>query len=391
MRKLSQAVVGIALTCLCIGMFAHGVAANASDGSCSKPAEHAATTAVDVPDYASEADRADLADTSAEEAQWLQMRSSTVDALAASDDPRDWAVAALIEPFSSDKAIKDRNKALASLAADAAPDDVLVQWLALATLHASNAAADSVPVQNLQALEPDNAAVWLDSLNAAFKSKDATGVDVALEHMAASNRFDLHYAAIARTVAQVYLRYPLAGYIRAQAQNQDWTESDEDIALIMGSALASAYALPSFQDLTLACSIDPATGKNAWRADACAQVGRLLATHGSTLISSRIGFSILRLSHTYTERDVQAARDLDWVWTGLATLSPNDPKQASKVGIARMRDWIATGNEVESIRRGMVRAGYPVTAPTDWVDKSSPFSAKRLEDDQRYANYRAEQ
>ena len=386
MREIRQAIVGIAAILLCMGISVHSAAASTSDGSCSKPAQHAADSVVDVPDYATQADNANIAERSTEAAR---LWNSTIDSLSASNNPRDWALAAFINLLPRDGVDRTQTAALAARAAAAAPDDVLIQSMTLAALDASSGADTSVAAQNLQVLEPDNAAAWMNSLNTAFANKDATGVDVALEHMAAGNRFDLHYAAIASAVAEVYLRYPLAEQYRAQAQDQGWPGSDEDIALAMGSVSAAGFALPAFQNLVLACSIDPQTGKNVWRGPDCAHVGRLLAMHSNTLISKKTGFALLRVSHTYTNQDVQNARELDWLRTSWVKLFATDPADGSALAIAQMKDWIATGNEVESMRRGLVRAEYPVSPPADWVDESSSFSAKRLQDDKRSADYRA--
>ncbi|MBS0515615.1 MAG: hypothetical protein JSS16_09090 [Proteobacteria bacterium] len=47
-----------------------------------------------------------------------------------------------------------------------------------------------------------------------------------------------------------------------------------------------------------------------------------------------------------------------------------------------MDDQNATGNELEAMRRELVREGLPTEPPADWIDTRSPFSAERLRADE---------
>jgi hypothetical protein len=96
--------------------------------------------------------------------------------------------------------------------------------------------------------------------------------------------------------------------------------------------------------------------------------------------------AVLRVSKTFSDDDVHLARDTDWVLDrSSATMTALESSRDPSVGdalVAYMTDWFATGNEIEAMRRAVVRSGGAVTPPDDWVDKMSPFSEKRLQQDQ---------
>lgn len=355
-------------------------AAEASTGgSCTQPATPAQNDVVAVPDYDTEASALPDPDIAAAQTAWKQYQDSVFEALSASANPHDWALAAGLGSFMpNSESTSPQRAALAVRATTAAPDDVLVQWLALGRLRSAGDSADSAPLHALQALEPDNAAVWLDSLTAAVKVKDATAVAIALERMADSKRFDLHYLAIVRLAAGAYRRYPVPDTYFAYTKVSGMPDTQDALVDTMGFVFASAYALPSFQSLVHACSIDPQTGANALHAPDCARIGHLLVAHADTLIAQRIGFAVLRVSHTFNDNDVQIARQQDWIFAQrIDADSENTPRGA----IAFMRDFYTTGNEIDAMRLAVARAGKPLEPPVDWVDKRSPFSAARLRED----------
>ncbi len=376
----------MSFSCMLLAVAACAFAADASsDGACTQPAARTQAAAVDVPDYAAEASAPPDPDETAAQAAWKQYAGSVLDALKSSSDPRDWAIAALIGNIPSDESnrafesIRANSAVLATRAAAAAPNDSLVQWLALASLHSSDT-SDIGPLQALQSLESDNEAVWLESLNAATHAKDSTGTDIALERMADSKSFDLHLAAIAQAIADVYRRYPMPDSVNAYAQALGTPITKDTMADIMGSSLAMAFILPAFQDLVLACRVDPSTGDNVLHAPDCARIGRMMATQSDTYLANRIGFAVLRTSQTFTDADVESSRRIDWIMAQHA-IADSASVESPQADIAYLHDWYVTGNEVEAMRRAVARAGKPLEPPVDWIDKNSPFSAQRLQSD----------
>jgi hypothetical protein len=47
------------------------------------------------------------------------------------------------------------------------------------------------------------------------------------------------------------------------------------------------------------------------------------------------------------------------------------------------QDWIATGSELSAMRAAVKRSGQALTPSADWVDEQSPFSERRLQEDQK--------
>ncbi len=384
--KLMQSIAA-ALICA-VGLAAHAGAESVdANGSCSGPAAAGAQTAiVTTPDYLAGNDESQAPDPRAEAAEkaWVAYQASVFDALRHSPAPRDWALAS-VAGLTFDKqtgAADSGRNALLERALAAAPDDALVQWIAVMRLHAA-AVESAAPLRRLQLLEPDNAAVWLETLTQAQKRNDAPGVDRALNRMASSSRFDGHFIDLSRAFLDAYQRAPPAASVAPQ---DDPFRSARAAPYAYAAAITAATALPAFQDLLNACRIDPRTGANAQRSIDCAAAGRLMAARSDTLIANRIGLSMLRVSHTFSDDDVSRARTQDWVreqFTAKLLASAGSPDEsAAEDMITYHTDWFETGSEVEAMRRAVARSRIPITPPDDWTDKSSPFSEDRFEQDQ---------
>jgi len=140
--------------------------------------------------------------------------------------------------------------------------------------------------------------------------------------------------------------------------------------------------MPAYQHLVEACRLDPVSRVNANRAADCGTLGHLLIARGSSLVANRIGYAVLRVSRAYTDGDVAAARRDDWVYAQYMTLITDDSAFATAESIAAYeKDWFETGNEFETIRRRLVRAGIALEPPDDWADEKGAFSAEHLRAD----------
>jgi hypothetical protein len=378
-----------ALLILAAGIDAQvGAASEEASGSCDGPTPTVEAPAYSTPDYGIENEAAVAPDPQAEIAQraWKDYQAQIFDGLRHSPQPRDWALAGVaVLDFTGETSRGPERDALLKRAVDAAPGDALVQWIA--ARRRVDGAIDAIAADALQGLrskEPDNAAVWLHDLIAAQKRKDAGAVDEALNRMATASRFDGHLTDLAQALVEVYQRTPVPAL--PATPGTEFLQSPNVLPYAIAMAAASASALPAFQDLIAACRIDPATGANAPRSADCAAVGRLMAARGDTVIANHIGMAVLRVSKTFSDDDVHLARDTDWVLDrSSATMTALESSRDPSVGdalVAYMTDWFATGNEIEAMRRAVVRSGGAVTPPDDWVDKMSPFSEKRLQQDQ---------
>ena len=384
--KLMQSV---AATLICAVGLATQAGAEPADtnGSCSGPkAADEQTAIVTTPDYLAGNDESEAPDPQAEAAEkaWVDYQASVLDALRHSPAPRDWALATVAGlTFDKQSAAADIERdALLKRAMAAAPDDALVQWIAVMRLHPA-AVESAASLRRLQLLEPGNAAVWLQTLIRAQKHNDAAGVDQALNRMASGSRFDGHFIDLSRALLDAYQRTPPAATVAAQ---DDPFRSARAAPYVYAASITTATALPAFQDLLNACRVDPRTGTNAQRSIDCAAAGRLMAARGDTLIANHIGLSMLRVSRTFSDDDVSQARMQDWLreqfTTKLLALAGSPDESAAEDMITYQTDWMETGSEVEAMRRAVARAGTPVTPPDDWTDKFSPFSEDRFQQDQ---------
>ena len=360
-----------------------GRAAESNPGATTPAAEPAQTSLHDEP--------ADALGQRAEQL-WLTYSTATFNSLTTSSNPRDWLLATLVNPWSEQIATEQHQTALLDRAVAAAPDDLLVQWIALRRAPQSDTRRDIL--RNLERMEPENAAVWMEVLMQASRRKDQAAIDSALMRMAASKRNDEHLSDFIKAQLDIFKRYPFPDeyFTIAVEQNPELSqkESKETVPYTAAMAVASAFGLPAYQPLVQACTVNSQTGKNAARANDCKAIGRMLVAHATVSIDSRIGSAVLRRSHTFDDDDVQRARTQDWIWQQRVTLygDPTHQPPAEEI-IATVNDWIETGSEFESVLRALARAGKSMTPPPDWIDTQSPFSAERLHDDQLAAAHAA--
>jgi hypothetical protein len=360
-------------------------AAAATSGSCDKPASSAQESVVATPDYMSESEIAADPQQTAAQTAWDDYQTAVFEGLSKSPDPRDWALATLTEALQfdakkSNRTTQDQQVARLQRASRAAPDDMLVQWIATRSQRDdSNAEA----LRLLKRAEPDNAAVWLLDVDSAMRHKDQAATDVALQKMSASTRFDLHYAELIEALAQAYQRYPQPEYqpgsADSSASDQSREPSKEAIPLIAAFSVAAATAFPSFQAVLNACRVNQASRENVSRAGDCAAIGRLMAAHSDNFLSNRIGSALLRASRTFNQDDIQVARDQGWIYDQYASIiSDGDSPAAAARTVGFLHDWVETGAELEAMRRAVAQADRPASPPQDWADAQSPFSAERL-------------
>lgn len=309
------------------------------------------------------------------------------DALAASQDPHDWMLASILHWYGPASAERTTALNLLKRAAEALPDDANAQWLAMqeCNLAKQPAECDSTTT-TLERIEPDNSAVWLKALNHAAVERDAVGVDVALEHMASGTRFDDHLVGLQKPMTTAFQRFTAPPELAVKLLRINPEFSANKLMRSIAITATMAVALPAYQHLVRACTIDPERGLHVERATNCAKIGRLLSLQGSDLVSNEIGYAILRVSHTWNDADVQAARELDWLRTGAPKA---DGTGSDVLGIRHWEDWMTAGTESGALRVAMTRAGMPTTPPANWVDARSPFSDERLAEDRRYAADRA--
>lgn len=392
-----ESFLALALLLLVVGANAFPVAAaeasaaTPGSGSCEHSTESETTTptpGVDVPNYAVESvDMPDSREQAREEA-WKAYQKSLFDSLSHSSDPRDWVLAALLQPlqFYLDPTGQDTaaSEALLERAVRAAPDDVLVQWIAARASRSSEApsALAISATQRLKQLEPDNAAVLLEELAVPVRHGNATEVDAVLARMSARASYDEHLVDILKIALRAYRRYPVPADYWQFATTEEKDSPPEAFAFASALSVSVAVGGLSYQHLVEACRSNGVSRVQGNRAADCAALGHLMVTHGGTILANRIGYTVLRVSGTYTESDVAAARDDDWLYSKeVGALKAGNTAENAESIAAYEHDWLEAGNEFDAIRGKLSRLGVPTKPPQDWLDEHGMFSAERLRAD----------
>jgi hypothetical protein len=171
----------------------------------------------------------------------------------------------------------------------------------------------------------------------------------------------------------------------AQMPEEMRTVPKDAMPLIYATSITAAFALPAFQTLTNACRND-GNGRNADRAGDCQTIGRMMVASSDTLIGTAIGSAVLRMSRTYDDSDIAAARDVSWVRTQFTTLMHEETYSESSLArqLAFHQDWLDTNSETQAMRNALERAGIAVHPADDWVDTGSRFTTKVMAAEESY-------
>jgi len=208
------------------------------------------------------------AETLARHAAWDEQRLAALEVMRNSADPRVRALAALTGSFADPD--RKRDETAARSAADAVPDDVLVQWIALR--RAEFASGNYEPMlSRLKAVEPDNAVIWLEVLERAVYLKDAPRIDDALVRMSQSSRFDDHAAELKSALIEALTHAPASS-----AATPGGSEAD-DFASSYASNVINTVAVPVRTSLDAICGADADAGASLDYTADCASIMRLMA------------------------------------------------------------------------------------------------------------------
>jgi hypothetical protein len=246
MRKLARTVgIALGLSWVSVALGAAGPASAATDAA-AKVSPTDADTAVAMSE---DTDPAALRRRAIEQTYQARL----IESLNASANPRDWALAAIMAPSTPGPAHPTERKALLARAAAAAPDDALVQWIAvLQSAAGDDASAQSAYLTNLKRIEPDNAAVWAQELARAMQRQDRVATDAALKQMATSKRADEHLFELLAALVRTYKHYPMSDDYFSAAATQTASASSplmsrEAFPYLMANAITMAAALPAYQ------------------------------------------------------------------------------------------------------------------------------------------------
>lgn len=290
---------------------------------------------------------------------YKSFESSLDTAMRSGSHPLDWALAASGSPKPSRTigATTARSDGDLFRAAQAAPNDALVQWLVANyadTTTPEGAAHRAAAIEALTRIEPENGAVWMQALADAARRGDTAGVDAALVRMAEARSFDDHFVDIAHAWLDVYDRHPPPASLASDGY---------DAGFVAAFAKAAATAIPAYNPLVLACK-EPAN-----RAADCALAGRLMLEHANSLVARAIGFALLHTVDAATDADREMRRTLDWYAANAMRGSGEDGN--ARDALAYENDWRRMNDETEVRKSAIRRAGLPIEPPADWTAHAS--------------------
>ncbi len=315
------------------------------------PAEWAAPT--DEPD-------ADQGET------WRSYLRTVVEDLRGSGDVRERAIGLAVDM----RAVEERNEetepqpagidtTLADLAA-ANPDDRFVQWIAALAGNAGE--HNESAVARVRQLEPDNAAAWTLTLDTATETAEM------LRHAASATRYDEHAGAPILLLHAAFRRHPMSAELGESADDGIERHNPGSITAFVGamSIVAANLSVAPSANVLRTCKSDAAKADAAVRAD-CVTLARLMLNSDSSLMAVMVGESTLRALDAFDAADAGRARQLAW-WRSQSNSTIEDFERY-------VDDFVASGNEIEALRRMRARAGKE-NPPADWVSTAEKQAEK---------------
>jgi len=313
--------------------------------------------------WVAEADTERAIETATENA-WADYLKSVVDELRASADVRERAlglsvsdpeerqavITALANSDSTDSSPEATasSTALADLAA-ANPNAAFVQWVAAIHAEGNNEA-----IAALQRLQPDNAAAWLLALKSVSESQEA------LRLAAQATRFDDGSGERIQLLYAAFARHPMPAAQQAQWSARAEIAQAGDATKVGAFGNAMMLAMSNLQVAPMskawqACREVDAKKDAAVAAD-CVKIARLML-HSNSLVAATFGGGMLRTLGALEGADRETVRQLYWWQTSGSAMQ-------EKFG-GFIDDYLATGSEIEAMRRLMTAAGK-LDPPADW-------------------------
>lgn len=239
--------------------------------------------------------------------------------------------------------------ALADLAA-ANPDNAFVQWIA-----ATQAKGNDDAVAAVQRLQPANAAAWTLALKSAGESADA------LHRAAQATRFDDGSGERILLLHAAFMRRPMPAGQQVPWLEQAGLAESDDAPKVVAFANAMMLAASNMQVAPMSNAwqtcreVDAA--KDAAIAADCVKIARLMLHSQDSLVAAMFGGGLLRTLGALEGADREYARQLYWWQTSGSAMQ-------EKFG-RFIDDYLATGSEIEAMRRLMASAGK-LDPPADW-------------------------
>jgi hypothetical protein len=263
-------------------------------------------------------------------------------------------------------ALRPKQADVVARAAQLAPDDAFVQWMAAdqGSYYSSQCGPTRWPeaeVANLVRLEPDNAGALQFAVALAQAKGDQAALDDALVRMASAKRADDHLGDEIAAWSKTYVAHP-----DALTSGNDANTSADDKAFLRALQQTGFRSAPTESALEAACKPDAAS-EHAWqRLGWCADAGLLLATHGNSFTLRDLGLKMLTAAGAQRDDLADLQRQIDWLKANAATPMQNTDAFGD-ASSDRAADWHGAASEIFATERRLKRTGKPLTPPSGWV------------------------
>ncbi|MGY0633508.1 hypothetical protein [Luteimonas sp. A478] len=297
----------------------------------------------------------------AAERVWRNYQQRTAVLLAASGQPRDLALAAILQDMANiDAEGRIGGDATTAgwrqAAAQKAGTDVIANSMLMMGAEAGGVLREQAARRWAQA-EPDNIAPLLLLEG---------GAEMALARARDLRRFDLHMYDQVRWIQSALLRHPPSAAERSVLMGEGGTV--EELAADSAMALWAAVAIPSLQPLTYACGDGTALRSVPARAADCAHIARILVGFSDTSLGRMLGIGMLeRMAGNASERaEAQALRRrMDWQMSEWGRIASSQERDGVPQFVRLLADP-QVRTEQDLIERILAEAGVPLEPPAGW-------------------------
>ncbi len=247
------------------------------------------------------------------------------------------------------------------------PDDLDLAWVNLMYCNAGTGCNRAFALRHVAALDPQNAATWLNAMHEARLSQDEAAYDQALQRAADARFYDPRRGSVFLHVRPTLARLPQPNSCRSpQLMREMESELGRaatvgDYADIEANALEFAVAIPAFSALSHCKTGDPDLTERR-RMNCVSLLGKI--ADGDTLLEQQIGLAyLLRLAGSDSQLDVLRERYRRAQW-----LSANLPRLTNPTSYDYgVRMW--SEGEVNLLRSlAIARGEWP--PPADWLPQS---------------------
>lgn len=269
-------------------------------------------------------------------------------------------------------ALRPKRTDVVARAANLAPDDAFVQWMAADT--GSYAGSQCGPTQwpetevaNLVRIEPDNGVAWMYAVAIAQAKGDRAATDDALAHMASARRADDHYADELAAWRTALARYPSQAADDTDPSTMDTATPEQ--ATLRDALVTTGYRYSSADsEIESACKPNAATDGTWRRLGWCVDAGLLLATKGNSIVVRKSGLKMLSATGATKDDLADLQRQIDWLNANSAHPTQNGEAFIDKPANLAA-DWDGARSEIEATEHRLARLGKPLEAPTGWQDR----------------------